>query len=61
MPFNVREDFSMDIENIFLDILLPKSKPILVGIVDRPPTQMPFLDKRSTAIINATSFDVNQA
>ena len=34
---NERKDFSNDIENIFLDILLPNSKPILVGIIYRPP------------------------
>ena len=51
---NVRHDFSKDIENIFFDILLPNSKPILVGIVYRPPTQMDFLDNLSTAILDAT-------
>ena len=61
MAFNIRKDFSTDVENIFFDILLPNSKPILVGIVYRPPTQMDFLDKLSTAIINATSFDANEA
>ena len=61
MAFNVRKDFSMDIENIFFDILLPNSKPILVGIFYRPPTQTDFLDKLSTAIINTTSFDANEA
>jgi hypothetical protein len=61
MAFNVRKDFSADIENIFFDILLPNSKPILIGIVYRPPTQIDFLDKLSTAIINATSFDANEA
>ena len=61
MAFNVRKDFSADIENIFFGILLPNSKPILIGIVYRPPTQIDFLDKLSTAIINATSFDANEA
>ena len=45
LAFNPREDFSPDIENVFLDILLPKSKPILVGILYRPPTASGFLDK----------------
>ena len=27
-----------DIEGIFFDILLPKTKPIFVGIIYRPPT-----------------------
>ena len=31
ISFNVRGDFSSEIENIFFDILLPKTKPILIG------------------------------
>ena len=30
LVFSPREDFSPDIENVFFDIHLPKSKPILV-------------------------------
>ena len=33
-----------DIEDIFLDILLPKTKPIFVGIICRPPNSMSFLE-----------------
>ena len=32
------------IEDIFLDILLPKTKPIFVGITYRPPNSIHFLD-----------------
>ena len=32
-----------DIEDIFLDILLPKTKPIFVGIIYRPPNSINFL------------------
>ena len=42
LVFNPREKFSLDIENIFFDIQLPKSKPILVGILYRPPTTTGF-------------------
>ena len=31
LALNIRKDFSSEIENIFFDILLPNSKPILVG------------------------------
>ena len=37
ISFNVRGDFSSEIENIFSDIFLPKTKPILIGILYRPP------------------------
>ena len=50
-------DFSSEIENIFLDILVPKTKPILIGILYRPPDQSGFLDKLSTAISKASCFD----
>ena len=33
-----------DIEGIFFDILLPKTKPIFVGIIYRPPTCINFLE-----------------
>ena len=33
-----------DIEGIFFDILLPKTKPIFVGIIYRPPICINFLE-----------------
>ena len=32
------------IEDTFLDILLPKTKPIFVGIIYRPPNNIKFLE-----------------
>ena len=57
ISFNVRDDFSSEIENIFLDILLPKMKPILIGILYRPPDQPKFLDNLSTSISQTCSFN----
>ena len=57
ISFNVRGDFSSEIENIFLDILLPKTKPILIGILYRPPDQSKFLDNLSTSISQKCSFN----
>ena len=54
--FNRRENFSSEFENIFVDILLPKTKPILVGIVYNP-FKPDFLDKLSAAITDTDSFD----
>ena len=42
ISFNVRSDFSDEIENIALDMLLPKTKQILVGILYRLPDQSNF-------------------
>ena len=47
ISFNVRGAFFSEIENIFLDILLPKTKPILIGILYRPPDQSKFLDNNN--------------
>ena len=49
-------NFSTEIESIFVDILFPKTKPILIGNVYRPPDQSGFLDKLSNAILNTTNF-----
>ena len=57
LVFNPREDFSPDIENAFFDIQLPKSKPILVGVLYRPPTTPGFLDRLTLAISKTTNFD----
>ena len=48
---------SDEIENIVFDMLLPKTKPILVGFLYRPPDQSKFLDKLSTAISRSNTFD----
>ena len=57
ISFNVRSDFSDEIENIVFDMFLPKTKPILVGFLHRPPDQSKFLDKHSTAISRRNTFD----
>ena len=55
--FNSREDFAPDLKNIFFDSLLPKSKPILVGILYRPPDSSGFLKKLNAAISKTKNFD----
>ena len=57
ISFNVRGDFSNEIENIFLDIFLPKTRPILIGILYRPPDQSGFVDKLSSAISKTSCFN----
>ena len=41
----------------FISFFLPKTKPILIGILYRPPDQSGFLDKLSTAISKTSCFD----
>ena len=42
--FDIRSTAMGDIESIFLDILLSKTKPIFVGIIYRPPKSIHFLE-----------------
>ena len=57
VSFKVRGIFSNEVENIFFDMLLPKTKPILIGILYRPPDQSELLDKLSTATSETENFD----
>jgi hypothetical protein len=44
LAFNTRSDLLHEnLEAIWAEILLPKTKPILIGIVYRPPKQLNFL------------------
>ena len=43
--YNSKQVLQDDIENIFIDLLLPKTKPITVGIVYKPPHQTGFTEK----------------
>ena len=56
VSYKERANFSKEIENVFVDILLPKSKPILVGVLYNP-FKADFLDNLSNAISNTGSFD----
>ena len=45
--FNAKNNFSNSIEHIFFEILIPKVKPIAVGIFYRPPNASNFLETLS--------------
>ena len=40
VSFNVRGNFSSEVENIFFDMLPPKTKPILIRILYLPPDRL---------------------
>ena len=56
LNYNQRHDFSKDFENIFIDILLPMTKPILFGVVYRPQTTENFDELLANSILGADSF-----
>ena len=53
--YNVRTDFSNDFENICIDILLPKTTPIV--LVYRSPTMLNFYELLANSISNSESID----
>ena len=44
LNFDVKPFFPPEIENVFFKVLLPNTKPIVVGIIYRPPCQSEFLE-----------------
>ena len=44
LSYDVKSFFPPEIENIFFELLLPNTKPIVVGIIYRPPIQSEFLE-----------------
>jgi len=55
--YNERTDFSNDFENIFIDILLPKTTPILFGVVYRPPSKSNFDELLTSCLLNSKGLD----
>ena len=45
---DVKSFFSPEIESVFLDILLRNTKPKVVGITYRPPSQLEYFSKLDT-------------
>ena len=43
--FNQKTCLSNNIENIFIDLLFPKAKPISIGVIYKPPNQTRFLEQ----------------
>ena len=48
LSYDVKSFFPPEIENIFFEILLPNTKPIIVGIIYGPPGQSEFLETINT-------------
>ena len=44
VSYNIKDVFPSTIENIFVNILLPKTKRFTVGIIYRSPNQNNFLE-----------------
>ena len=56
LSYSVKSCFPKDIENIFFELLLPNTKPIVVGTIYRPPNQTNFME---TFNENLSKIDTN--
>ena len=44
LSYHAKSFFPPEIQNISLELLLPNTKPVVVGIIYRPPSQLDFLE-----------------
>ena len=62
LSFNHRQDLQNDqLEVVFADLLLPKSKPILTGICYRPPKQTNFYDVMEHCLLHSVNLEERDA
>ena len=57
LSYNILSVFSSEIESIFFKILLPNSKPVIVGTIYRPPSQNNFLELLNSNMNKINSVD----
>ena len=50
LSYNVKSYFPKDIENIFFELLLPNTKPIVVVTIYRPPNQMEIFNEHLSKV-----------
>ena len=43
--YNRKASISNNIANIFIDLLFPKTRPVSLGIIYKPPSQTQFLEQ----------------
>ena len=57
LAYNYRDNFCKKTESIFIDIFLPKTKPILIGILYRPPDKNDFVKNLKETFTNCNILD----
>ena len=57
LSYNTLSVFPCEIENIYFEILLPNSKPIIVGTIFCPPSQNNFLELLNSNMNKINSID----
>ena len=57
LAFNAVDELSHDIEATWIELLLPKTKPIVCGVVYRPPDQTNFYELFESLCLDSALFD----
>ena len=57
LAYNYKDNFYKNTESIFIDIFLPKTKPILIGILYRPPDKNNFVKNLEETFTNCNILD----
>ena len=57
LAYNYRDNFCKNTESIFIDIFLPKTKLILIGILYRPPDKNDFVKNLEETFTNCNILD----
>ena len=57
LAYNCRDNFCKNTESIFIDIFLPKTKPILIGILYRTPDKNDFVKNLEETFTNCNILD----
>ena len=60
ISYNPRHDMGTDFESVWIELFLPKTKPILVGVCYRPPTNTIFYELLEHACNNCSHFYQNE-
>ena len=59
LSFSQRNDLDSEgLEVLFCDIILPKSKPIVIGTCYRPPKQSDFIEKLEESLFKIRSLRI---
>ena len=61
IAFNTRSDLDHEeLEATFVDILLPKTKPLLCGVFYRPPKQQNFYEVLESVLLSCSTFNLQK-
>ena len=60
LSYNHKSSFCPNTESIFIDIFFPKSKPILVGVLYRPPEKSGYKEYLEGSLEESNIFNIQK-